>query len=106
MRSCRRVLPRRLPVDLDEAQVLLRDLGGRVLALDVPVEEALERVPPDRSADGEAGVAVDRSPLAQPVLDLGVVGAAAEDHADHAVAAVLAAGLGDAPAILLGVDPL
>src|SRR3712207_6203677 len=65
----------RLVVDLDEAQVVAGDLLGRLLALDVAVQVALQGVPPDRASDGEAGVALDRRPLAQPVVDLLVAGA-------------------------------
>src|SRR5919109_4325752 len=106
MRSCGGVFPCCLSVHLYEAEVLLGDLGGRVLALEVPVEEALQRVPPDSAADGEARVTLHGRALTQPVVDLVVVRPTAEDHADHAVAAAAAAGLGDPLAVLLGVDPL
>src|SRR4051794_14279213 len=57
----------RVLVDLHEAQVVLSDLLGGVLALDAAVEEALQGVPPDRATDGEADKALDRSGFAQPV---------------------------------------
>ena len=43
-------------VDVDEAPVVLGDLVRSVFALDVPVDVPLQRVPPDRPADGEANV--------------------------------------------------
>src|SRR5687767_9644741 len=99
----RRRLTRRLAVDAHEAHVVVRDLLGGVLALEVPVQEALESVPPDRAADREAGVSLHRGPLAQPVVHLLVVRATAQDHADHAVATVAAGGLGDQLTVLLRV---
>ena len=84
-------------VDLDEAQVVVGHPRRRILARPTAVDEALERLAPDRAADGEPDVAVDRGPLAQPVIDLVVVGTATEDDADDAVATACAA---------LGRDPL
>src|SRR3954468_11715371 len=98
---CRRGLLFGLLVDVDEAQVVLRDLVDCLLALEGAVEEALEGVPPDRAADREAGGAVARRAGAQPLLDLVVVGPAAQHHADHAVAPVTPAGVGDLLAVLL-----
>src|SRR5271167_3614611 len=81
-------------VDGDEAQVVLCDLAGAGGSLDLAVDVCLERVPPDRAADGEADVAVDGRGGLQPLVDLGVVGAAAEHDAPDVVAAA-GAGLGD-----------
>src|SRR5688500_17972029 len=106
MRSCRCVFPRRLPIHLHEAKVFLGDLARRGVALEVAVLEALERVPPDRAADGEAGVALHGGALAQPVVDLVVVGPPTQYHADHAVAPVAATGLHDLLAVLTAVDSL
>ena len=64
-----------------EAQEALGYLARPGGALDLPVYVRLERVPPDRAPDREADEAVDGSGLDQPVFDLGVVGAAPEDHA-------------------------
>src|SRR4051812_7757736 len=83
-----------LLVDPDEAQVVVGDLVGRGLALEVAVEEALQGVPPDRATDREAHEALDRCRLLEPVVDLLVAGAPAEQDADDAVAAVAAGRLG------------
>src|SRR5215213_7848177 len=83
----------RVVVDLDEAQVVVRHLLGGRVALQVAGEEALEGVPPDRAADGEADEALDGRRLAQPVVDLVVGGSAAEQHADDVLAALARAGL-------------
>src|SRR5918998_2420545 len=95
-----------LRVDPDEALVVARDLLRRVDPLEHPVEVALERVPPDRAADREAHVALDRRAGAQPAVDLLVVGPAAEDHAHDAVAVPGAGLLDDRLAVLLAVEAL
>src|SRR4051794_35279589 len=82
-----------LLVDADEAQVVVGDLLRRRLALERAVEEALQGVPPDRAADGEADEALDRRGRAQPLVDLLVAGAAPEQHADDALAPGALAGL-------------
>src|SRR3954451_9887820 len=82
-----------LLVDADEAQVVVGDLLRRRLALERAVEEALQGVPPDRAADGEADEALDRRGRAQPLVDLLVAGAAPEQHADDALAPGPLAGL-------------
>src|SRR4051812_20353773 len=78
-----------LLVDAHEVQVVVGDLLGGGIALERAVEERLERVPPDRAADREADVALDRRAGAQPLLDLLGAGAAAE-HDAHDVLATLA----------------
>src|SRR4051812_48690106 len=83
----------------DEPQVVVRDLVRRLLALEPSVEEALEGVPPDRAADREADVPVDRRARPQPLVDLVGRGAAAQHHADDAVAAACAALRDDALAV-------
>src|SRR3989442_7835322 len=84
-----------LLVDLDEAQVVLGELLGRRLALEVAVQEGLQRVPPDRAPDREADEAGHRRGLLEPVVDLLGARAAPEQHADHAVAAAAPRGLGE-----------
>src|SRR4051794_18496766 len=74
-----------LVVDLDEALVVVGDLLGRLGALDALVEVALERVPPDRAADGEPDEALHRRGGAQPLVDLVVARSTAEEHADDAL---------------------
>src|SRR3954454_24113825 len=76
-----------LLVDPHETQVVLADLTGCVLALDGAIEEALQRAAPNAAPDREAHEALHRSGLGQPVVHLLVAGAAAEQHAHHAVAA-------------------
>src|ERR687896_2401660 len=83
----------RVVVDLDEPQVVVGDLLGRGRTLETAVEEALERVPPDRAPDREADEALDRRSLAQPVVDLLVGRAAPEQDADDALAALARARL-------------
>src|SRR5829696_5640582 len=80
-------------LDLHEAQVVVRDLLRRGLALERSVEVALEGVPPDRAADREADVALDGRAGAQPVVDLVVARAAPEHHAHDVLAAVARARL-------------
>src|ERR1035438_3250146 len=70
-----------------EAEEVLGDLARTGRALDLPIHVGFERVPPDRTSDGEAHEAVHGGRLSQPVVDLGVVRAASEDHAHDAVAA-------------------
>src|SRR2546423_15525741 len=84
-----------LLVDLDEVQVVLGDLPGRRLALEVAVQEPLQRVPPDRAPDREADEALDGRGLLEPVVDLVGARTAPEQHADHAVAPVAPRGLGE-----------
>src|SRR5271167_497074 len=72
-------------VDPDEAQVVLGDLAGARGPLDLSIDIGLQRVPPDRASDRESDEAVHGGCLCQPVVDLGVVGAAAEDHANDAL---------------------
>ena len=94
-------------VDLHEAQVVVGDLLGGRGALEVAAEEALQRVPPDRAADREADEALDAGRLAQPVVDLLVAGAAAQQHALDVLAAVALAGLlGEHLRVLALVDAL
>src|SRR5689334_19627298 len=83
----------RLLIDAHEAQVVVGDLLCRVAALDGAVEEALQRVPPDRAADREADVALHRSARTQPLVDLLVARAAPEHHAHDVLAALARAGL-------------
>src|SRR5271154_1112606 len=73
-------------IDPDEAQVVLGDLARARGPLDLAIHVGLQRVPPDRASDREPDEAVDGSRLCEPVVDLGVVGPAAEDHAGDAVA--------------------
>src|SRR5215208_2230150 len=75
-----------LLVDLHEAQVVVRDLLRRSVALERAVEVALERVPPDRAADREPDVAVHRGARAQPAINLLVARPTPEHHADDLVA--------------------
>src|SRR5258705_7207211 len=96
-----------LLVDADEVQVLVGDLLGRGLAVEGLLQEALQRVPPDGAADGKADEALDRRRHAQPVLDLLVAGAAAQQHADDVLAARARARLaGKALGVLARVDAL
>src|SRR5262245_32764236 len=76
----------RIVIDLDETLVVVGDLLSRRLALQVARQEALQGVPPDRAADREADHALDRRGLPQPVVDLVVAGAAAQQHRDDALA--------------------
>src|SRR5881392_4132949 len=93
-------------VDLDEAQVVLGDLIGRRLALEVAVEEGLQRVPPDRPPDGEADEALHRRRLLEPVVDLLGARAAPQQHADDAVAAAAPRRLGERLGVRTLVDAL
>src|SRR5262249_14879744 len=78
--------------------------GGPAVAA---VQELLERVPPDRPADREADEALDRRGLLEPVVDLLVRRAAAEEHALDALAAVALARLrGEHLRVLARVDAL
>src|SRR6201999_1354854 len=97
----------RVVVDADEVQVLLGDLLGGLLALQALLEEPLQSVPPDRPADGEADEALDAGRLLQPVLDLLVARAAAQEHALDVLAALALAGLlSEHLGVLAGVDAL
>src|SRR5436190_19476604 len=87
-------LRRGLLVNRHEAQVVVGDLVRCLLALEAAVEEALQRIPPDRAADREADVTVDRRAGPQPLVDLLGRGAAPQNDADHAVAPA-GAGLGN-----------
>jgi len=81
----------RLPgVRVDQRAVVARDLGRSPVDVALAREEADERVPPDRAADRETGVARNACTQPQPVQNLGCVGAAAEHDADDAVAATRA----------------
>src|SRR3954469_14588455 len=80
-------------VHAHETQVVVGDLLGGVGALDLAVEEALERVPPDRAADREADVALHGRARAQPVVDLLVARAAPEHHTDDIFASLARARL-------------
>ena len=71
-------------VHLDEAEVVVGDLRGRILAGEVAFDPALQRIAPDRPTDCEADVSLDRSSLAEPMVDLVVVGTATEHDADDA----------------------
>src|SRR3954447_10118078 len=95
-----------LLVHADEVQVVVRDLRGRLLALEPFLEESLQRVPPDRASDGEAHEALHRRCLAQPVLDLLRGGASPEQHAYDAVAAAGAALASERLGVRLLVDAL
>src|SRR3954469_20390262 len=95
-------LRRGLLVNRHEAQVVVGDLVRCLLALEAAVEEALQRVPPNRAADREADVAVDRRAGAQPLVDLLGRGAAPQNDADHAVAPA-GAGLRDETLPLGGI---
>src|SRR3954447_9130270 len=75
-----------LLVHAHEVEVVVVDRLGRGAALDRAVEEALQRVPPDRAADREADVAVDLRARAQPLLDLLGRRAAAEHDAHDVLA--------------------
>ena len=77
-----------------------------LLARHRAVDEALQRVPPDRPADREPAVAGDAARRAQPGVDRRVVGTTTEHHARHAVAAADPALLGDRRAVLGVVDAL
>src|SRR5439155_20089971 len=93
-------------VDVDDPPVLVRDLaGGRVPPQGAP-GVALHRVPEDRATDGEAAVAIHRRGGPQPLVNLGVVGAAAEHDAGHPVAPVGPGLAGDAVAVVATVDAL
>src|SRR5215213_6133945 len=95
-----------LVVDLDEAQIVLGDLVGLLGAVPA-VQERLERVPPDRAADREADEALDRRGLLEPVVDLLVGGAAAQEHAlDVLAARALARLCGEHLGVLAAVDAL
>src|SRR5512143_71342 len=72
------------PVDLCVARVLLRDRGGRLVAADALGDEHLERVPPDRAPDREAGETGHGGAGAQPAVDRVAIGAAAEHDAPGA----------------------
>src|SRR5205823_11792232 len=95
-------------VDLDEAQVVPRDLVGRRLAVEaVGVRGVrLHGLGEDRAADREADVPVEPRTGAQPLVDLVVGGAAAEHDARHMVAPFAARELGDLVARLAVVDAL
>src|SRR5207253_4224843 len=54
----------------DEMQVVLRDLLGRGLAIEILGEPTLERVPPDRAPDRKANEALDWRGDPQPMLHL------------------------------------
>src|SRR5271155_503212 len=71
-------------VDPDKAQVVLGDLARAGRPLDLSIDVGFQRVPPDRASDREPDEAVDGSRCRQPLVDLGVVCATAEDHADDA----------------------
>src|SRR5205807_7915700 len=80
-------------VDLDEMQVVVGDLRRRGLAVKLLVQEALERVPPDRTADGEADEALHRRRRPQPLLHLVGGGAASQQDAGDALATLAGASL-------------
>src|SRR5579884_1762163 len=99
---------RRAVVDVDEAQVVARDpVHGRVAVEAVRVGGVcLHGLAEDRPADREADVTVEAGAGAQPLVDLLVGCAAAEDDARHAVATLAADELRDLPARLALVDAL
>src|SRR4051794_21172219 len=97
----------RVVVDLDEAQVVVGDLLGGLAPVEPLVEEALQRVPPDRAADREAYEALHRRCHAQPLVDLLVRRAAAQQHRGDALAPLARAGLPDQHLrVVLRVDAL
>src|ERR1039458_413302 len=81
-------------IDLDEAQIVLCDLPRPGGAVDLAVNVGLQRVPPDRAPDREADEALDGSRRHEPLVDLLIARAAAEDHAGDAIAPARAS-LGD-----------
>src|SRR3954466_5945255 len=95
-----------LLVHADEVQVIVRDLRGRLLALEHFLEESLQRVPPDRASDGEAHEALHRRCIAQPVLDLLRGGAPPEQHAYDAFATAGATLASERLGVRLLVDAL
>src|SRR4051794_36363268 len=87
-------------VHLDEVQVVVGNLPGRLVPTQSASEEPGQRVAPDRAADCESDVAIDAGAAGEPALHPGALGAAPEDHADHAVASA-GSTLGDDPLTVL-----
>src|SRR6476646_10975343 len=73
-------------VDVDEAQIAVGGLGGGLLAGKAAVDEALERIAPDRAADCEPDIGPERGGLTQPMIDLVVACSPAQHYTCHAVA--------------------
>src|SRR5262249_29122782 len=93
-------------VDVDRVQVVVADLPRGLLARELAVAPAHQRVPPQRTADREAAIAGHAGARLQPLLHLRGVGAPPEHDADDARAAARTRLLGDPLAVGALVEAL